>query len=201
MPTSQETLCSRTEYLLTTNLFDHHARGTEALLDRHFRLLREDSVGVLRDAVKAEYEKAHGMRNGGRSTHHARTIVYKNAHLHNITFHKFRGIDIIYQFEQPREVTKMQSVKQRQSWWQGSRRLQTGSLVCLLDERGVPIFCSVSSSGLPDLEGPQRKMKEVPEFCNVYDDPTHAYVLLTLVDFDQDNVNAMSLVKVAVLRL
>ena len=191
MPTSQEILCSRTEYLPTTNLFDHHARGTEALLDHHFRLLREDSVGVLRDAVKVEYEKMHGIHEGGRSTQHARTITYKNAYLQNIQFHKFRGIDLIYKFEQPREVTRMESVKQRRNWWEASRRLQSGSLVCLLDERGVPIFCSVSYSGLQDPDGPQRKMKEVPEYCNVYSDPKYAYVLLTSVDFDQANVDAI----------
>lgn len=57
MPTTQETQSSRLEYLPVRDSAALHLPGVKGLLDRQFRLLREDTVGQLRDAIKLEIER------------------------------------------------------------------------------------------------------------------------------------------------
>ncbi|KAI4146606.1 MAG: hypothetical protein L6R39_003397 [Caloplaca ligustica] len=57
LPTAEEIQCSRPEYLPSNDATNRYLIGLPALLDRHFRLLREDSIGGLRDAVRTEVER------------------------------------------------------------------------------------------------------------------------------------------------
>lgn len=52
LPTSQEIHSLRTEYLPTKDPSRWHLPGIQGLLDQQFRLLREDTVGQLRDCVR-----------------------------------------------------------------------------------------------------------------------------------------------------
>ncbi|KAG4435121.1 hypothetical protein IFR05_009386 [Cadophora sp. M221] len=54
LPTTQEIASPRQEYLPLIDSTQHHLSGLAGLLDRQFRLLREDTVGQLRDAVREE---------------------------------------------------------------------------------------------------------------------------------------------------
>jgi hypothetical protein len=51
MPTFQEIESTSTEYLAVIDPTQWHIDGLDGLIDRNFRLLREDTVGQLRDAV------------------------------------------------------------------------------------------------------------------------------------------------------
>lgn len=52
LPTAQEISSHRPEYLPLLDTRSHHLTGLAGLLDRQFRLLHEDTVGQLRDAVR-----------------------------------------------------------------------------------------------------------------------------------------------------
>jgi len=52
LPTAQEIVSSRQKYLLLIDLTQHHLSGLAGLLNRQFRLLREDTVRQLRDTVR-----------------------------------------------------------------------------------------------------------------------------------------------------
>jgi hypothetical protein len=62
--TAQEIASPRQEYLLLIDSIQHDLSGLAGLLDRQFRLLREDTVGQLRDAVREEVTRLeHPNRN------------------------------------------------------------------------------------------------------------------------------------------
>ena len=59
----------------------------------------------------------------------ARTFAYKDALLCGIEVHKFRGLDLTYEFSQPPPV-QMINKKECKAWWESARRLQVGAFVC-----------------------------------------------------------------------
>lgn len=174
LPTASEVHTQTAEYLPTINVFKQHVGGAQGLLDI-FRLLREDTVGQL--SVALEFQRRRGLHSEGKQQQQTRTFTYRNASLQSFNYHKFRGFDLIYCFEQPQAAAKCLSTKARRDWWQSSRRSQAGALVCLLDVSGDPIYCQVSSTGLP-TENSSKPLKDVPNWCNVFDDQERAYVLL-----------------------
>ncbi|KAF4541309.1 Nf-x1 finger and helicase domain protein [Lasiodiplodia theobromae] len=64
LPTWQEVQSLRPEYLPVKDPSTWHKPGIQGLLDRNFRLLREDTVGQLRDVIQAELAR---MQNPGNS--------------------------------------------------------------------------------------------------------------------------------------
>lgn len=193
MPTALEIESHRLEYLPSVDPSQLHIDGVDGLLDRHFRLLREDTVGQLRDAIRIELERQRnvqeGIPNTGSHQQGARTHVYPQAQMIDLKFHKIRGLDLVYRFAQPHAVQKMTS-KTRRNWWHASKRLQLGALVCLIESRGNPMFCSVSHTGLTTEEDSKQKQpaEEVPAWLNVIDNDEQAFVILTLVDTDTHNL-------------
>lgn len=200
MPTADEVKSHRSEYLPTTDSQQWHIPGLGGLLDRQFRLLREDTVGQLRDAVKIEIDRLNQLQgtndaDSSRPNYQqaARTYVYNDALLQDLMFHKTRGLDLIYQFGQPGPVRTLSSQK-RKEWWQSSKRLQSGGLICLLDRTGSPIFCSVSATGLMDMDGHRDESKEGAKTLkgyNVFDDPEVAFAVLSLVETNGSNLESI----------
>ncbi|KAK5735048.1 hypothetical protein LTS12_026557 [Elasticomyces elasticus] len=105
LPTMQEIRNSRTEYLPSIDPREWHLSGLEGLFDRHFRLLREDTVGQLRDAVKVELEL---LREPGASVNDrqkrqvARTFVYHNIEIADFAFDTSSGMEFVIAFNQPK---------------------------------------------------------------------------------------------------
>ncbi|KAI9691183.1 MAG: hypothetical protein M1822_008803 [Bathelium mastoideum] len=146
MPTSQEIQSEREEYLPTRDPSTWHLRGLPGLLDRHFRLLREDTVGQLRDAVSAEFKR---MQNPEAAQPRAskqmlRTITYHNVRYMQLLCDRRGGLRFVIQFDQPAPIKLLSSNAKRKDWWQAARRLQRDVLVCLIDSDGSAIFCYVS---------------------------------------------------------
>ena len=103
MPTTQEIQSYRSEYLPFCDPGAWHLPGIKGLLDRQFRLLREDTVGQLRDAVGLEVQR---LRNTDRSQGAAksskqgpRTIAYKHADIIDIEFDKWKGLQVSVKFD------------------------------------------------------------------------------------------------------
>ena len=142
LPTSEEILCSRKEYLPVTDPAQLHIGGIEGLIDRHFRLLREDTVGQLRDAIRLEVVDAPESKE---SKHVARTHSYQNLECIKLECHQWKGLRFLVSFDQPAALQKSnkKSARERQEWWIASKRLQPDSLVCILSPDGAPTFCTV----------------------------------------------------------
>ncbi|KAI1103087.1 hypothetical protein F4804DRAFT_245949 [Jackrogersella minutella] len=186
LPTYEEITSMRNEYLPTTDSSLFHRPGIHGRLDREFRLLREDTVGQLRDAVAM---KLDAIRDPKRKQDYdnetaPRTYAYEQAGVVDVSFNKDQGIELLVQF---RQLTSKKTAKGRRDLWENSKRLQPGGLICILREDGSVLFCVVSErtiitdgqkSGVrAEAEGgePQRKP-------SLADDDAFAYVYLYLAE-------------------
>ncbi|KAL8969939.1 MAG: hypothetical protein Q9183_001759, partial [Haloplaca sp. 2 TL-2023] len=161
LPTADEIQSSRLEYLPHRNSTDGHLIGLEGLLDRHFRLLREDAIGGLRDAVRREAERLENGHLGARPPQRnlERTHVHPNLRLRRWELDRRKGIQLVVDFDHPAAVGRA-TLQQRKDWWDSSRRLQPSSLVCLVASDGHNIFCLVCD---PTPTAPFRKKDQGAE--------------------------------------
>ena len=106
LPTMGEILGERAEYLPRSDPSTWHLPGMTGLLDRQFRLIREDTLGQLRDAAKVELNRIHNGNGQGTATRHAgaRTYSYRNVRLVGVEFDEHKGLLCALQFDQPREL-------------------------------------------------------------------------------------------------
>lgn len=154
MPTYQEITAARNEYLPTTDSSQWHLQGIRGRMDREFRLLREDTVGQLRDAVSDMLER---LRNPGRQGHRlsqnsARTTTYDDAIIQELNLNKDKGLELTVRCNQP-DVARRMGNKERQMWWEQCKRLQPGALACVLDAAGMILFLVVADSTLRSEQG------------------------------------------------
>lgn len=121
MPTYDEvtSACTeyRTEYLPHFNYDENHFQGLPDLFDRQFRLLREDTVGQVRDAAKIEIGS---LQHPGESekivSNGARVCSYKNAKIENLVPDSRApfGFKLEVSFDQP--ARGVNGEKARREW-------------------------------------------------------------------------------------
>lgn len=187
MPTIEEILSSRSEYLPVKDPRQWHVGGISGLLDRNFRLLREDTVGQLRDTIYALL-KPSNKKSGSRNTQ-LRTHVHGNVHLLALNFDRFTGLQFVAQIEQPIDMNNM-SKEKREEWWQRSKRLQSGALVCLCVGAKNTVFCTVAGR-------PRRRRNEdgemVPpkKMSSLWEEKKTATVMLELAEVSDDKVKCI----------
>ncbi|KAG6009649.1 hypothetical protein E4U21_001713 [Claviceps maximensis] len=146
LPTFEEIMSPRAEYLPTNDSGTWHVGGIRGRIDREFRLLREDTVGQLRDAVRDAQEQMKKPREQRLTTrNHLRTYTYEDPTPLNAMFGRDGGLELLVQCQQLTAVKSL-NAKERRSWWEQSRRLQAGALVCLIDATGSVSFFVVSQS-------------------------------------------------------
>lgn len=159
LPTAGEIQSHRLEYLPTTDPEKLHLPGVRGLLDRQFRLLREDTVGQLRDCVRQIIENladpTFQPSGNRRAMHGAHIWVYNNVSISEIIFEKRKGIHISLEFEQPPGARALSKDEARKTWWAETKQLQLDSLLCLVDSNGRSVFLSVS-----DREGRKETQDE-----------------------------------------
>ncbi|MCJ1308215.1 hypothetical protein MMC25_001868 [Agyrium rufum] len=145
LPTAQEILSARQEYLPTADPAAGILHGLAGLLDRHFRLHREDQIGPLRDAVHNEVKMLRQIRAeaNSRADPGLRTIAYQDVQVNRFMIDKRRGLQLVLDFAQPKQVQKM-AEHHRKLWWEEGRFLQVDSLVCLITAEGHATFFTVS---------------------------------------------------------
>lgn len=177
LPTASEVQSDRPEYLPLKYPRSLHLGGLEGLIDRHFRLLREDTVGQLRDTVRAEAESLQGSSvpactsKKGKQT--SRRHAYREVRLMQVMFSRVAGLRARLTFLQPKAVAK-KSEQMRRQWWEHSRRLRPDALLCLVDAmQNVTFFtvCDEANENRPD--GRCSKL--------LYGDPARASVIVRLV--------------------
>lgn len=193
LPTRSEINSTRPEYLPPADLSKLHVHGIRGVIDRQFRLLREDTVGQLRETIKQL--KSTGII-GKHQLGNAR--MYHKAQLLKMRASKHHCLDFVYSFAQPEPAATLGD-NDRKQWWDSSRRLQSGALVCVLDAEFNPIFCTVSKNGLEpdrlrkdqskdDSRKNDTKRKAVP--C-VFDSKTTGTVTLTPVENSKASLQAL----------
>ncbi|KAM4063725.1 AAA domain-containing protein [Hirsutella rhossiliensis] len=196
LPTFDEIMALRGEYLPTTDCSQWHIKGIRGRLDREFRLVREDTVGQLRDAVRQafEYLRTPNSRRADNPRDGVRTYTYGNAVPIDATFDRFCGLELIVRCSQPAPVQRL-DLKGRKDWWTQSKRLQPGALVCAINAFGSVLFCVVSSSTMrttDDEKARQNKAKDFEDDLSasvashkahtLSDDPEYLHVKLQLID-------------------
>ncbi|KAH8811111.1 hypothetical protein F5884DRAFT_876247 [Xylogone sp. PMI_703] len=194
LPTAREITSQRAEYLPTTDSSMHHLPGLAGLLDRQFRLLREDTVGQLRDAVREEYVRLgrpkqdilKSLQNEG-----VRRIVYINVHLTLVQMNRRKGLQIVAEFDQPAQI-RNKSAKQRKEWWDSRKLLQVDSLLCFISSIGKIIFFTVCDPS-PSFSRKGTKSEtssenaEPPYIPSLFEDPKRATVLLSMAEYKSDD--------------
>ncbi|WDK18721.1 hypothetical protein CGRA01v4_10007 [Colletotrichum graminicola] len=180
MPTHEEIMSSRDEYLPVANPAQHHLQGLQGLLDRHFRLLREDTLHDLRNAIRACVDsdvKVKEIRN--------RVLQYESAVAIDVSFDWRSGLRFIIRIDQPRAAKGLDKMG-RAAWWNQEKRLADGSLVCIVDKAGSIFFFQVSRSTIRDADNKTQQVETgEPEQGPRYslpDDKDYAYVHLHLVE-------------------
>ncbi|RIA86082.1 hypothetical protein C1645_780424 [Glomus cerebriforme] len=146
IPTKDEILASR-EPSLPSFMLDHPDSlpdGIARLLDMQFRLLREDMLNPIRlgisrflmdlDKNKSQVKKLR--EEGGRFRYDKGDIsgdlnVYANIRFVSINVHKYRGFISRVAFTPPK-IKSAKDEKNRLHYWERSKKLMSGSLICVL---------------------------------------------------------------------
>lgn len=203
LPTSEEIQSQRPEYLPPVDFSSTFLPGLPGLLDRQFRLLREDSIGGLRDAVSFAIDDATEKKSTLSKKESARTIAHKGAKVVRLEIDKRKALQIIVGFAQP-PALRQKNAKQREEWWADSKQMQLDALVCLASEHGRTMFFSVcdpnptapfapkevendNTKATPSLAelAYRRRRADMP---SLHADSQRAELALTMVDFDSEDV-------------
>jgi len=191
MPTLQEIQSSRNEYLPPLDQTEWHVRGLRGLLDRQFRLLREDTVGQVRDVAGFELQTLQDpidvVGRQGDKHQSARRFVYQNLRFEDFGFDSLKGLEFAVSFDQPPHLRHLPTDARRQ-WWEGSRRLGGDALVCLLDAAGSAAFLIVSMA--PEFSDKTSKKGAPPthhlhKVFNRHDDPFRASAVVRFAEYSE----------------
>jgi hypothetical protein len=137
LPTEDEIRSNHPEFLPSTELDQPHFLIDRAgrHLDTLFRLLRYDIFGELKEAlgqlmVALESDPTL-VENPKLSLGNIRAYPIPKAHVRYVTFDQRRGLEAQITFPQPLLLRKKSSAE-RCKWWQETKRLEEGTLLCLL---------------------------------------------------------------------
>ena len=136
VPTENEIRCDRAEFLPSTSPDrPHFLRGVERLLDTHFRLLRHDIFGEVKTTLSGLLDTcgkdASLAKNPKLFLGDVHAYIYNGAKIRCLTFDKKRGLEAQVSFSHPQQIQKKNSADRRK-WWEETKRLEEGSLLCLL---------------------------------------------------------------------
>jgi hypothetical protein len=147
-PTPGELLSDGVEYLPSTDFRQPHFLDPDATgryLDSHFRLLRHDVFGPLKAGLSpalAALDKNRPFKMKDDAGVH----LYRSAFIAHLSVHEKRGFEIHVTFDLPHRVRKMKP-DDCQRWWEKSKRLEPGSLVCLIASCGdanLPLLLNIT---------------------------------------------------------
>ncbi|XDG04944.1 hypothetical protein ABKA04_004559 [Annulohypoxylon sp. FPYF3050] len=195
LPTMSELLSTRHEYRPVNNPSKLHLSGIKGLIDRHFRLLREDTVGQLKQGIFEELQTLGNPKSTSSSQKSAYKYSYNVENDIHATCTRWPGLEFHLKLKQPEPACRM-TIEARENWWRLSKRLEVGALVCLL-ERDTAVFCAVSDSTIrPKINLPRKPTQEnrnrlATEKRNLYSDANFAYVSLSLAEPSDADLGVM----------
>ncbi|RGB42061.1 AAA domain-containing protein [Rhizophagus diaphanus] len=155
IPTEEEILCDQAPYL--PSLFDERhtlLNGAAKLLDRQFRLLREDMLNPIRGGIsnfltllsknyyftlnnngRLSNELENVLNRGGKYTYNKGANdngdlqVYANIEFANVGCDRWNGLFCTLKFIPTHNSTNIKKIRE---YWRNSKRLKPGNLVALL---------------------------------------------------------------------
>ncbi|EEP82922.1 predicted protein [Uncinocarpus reesii 1704] len=200
LPTTDEISSDRPEYLPVSG-DEGQPQGMANLLDRHFRLVREDTIAPIRDAIRIEREKVDNPNGNNKSKrrlkNNARYVVYQNVCLTRLKFDTKKGLLVQAEFDQPLPVVNL-AERQRRDWWENAKQLRGDSLVCYISSAGNTIFFQVFSPHFdtqktneetkgPEATGPSRDGK-FRRAAALFKDQDRASITLALVEPREEDI-------------
>ncbi|KAI0096773.1 hypothetical protein GGR51DRAFT_578672 [Nemania sp. FL0031] len=193
LPTMSEILSTRQEYRPFYDPSQLHLPGLQGLVDRHFRLLRDDMVGQLKESISYELARVNNPQTKPLEKRGIRTHSYNISAIINVTCTRRYGLEFHLEIEQP-FTPNPQSKVDCEEYWVLSRRLEAGALVCVLQD-ATAIFCVVSESTVrPDPNRPKKRndddsMQSVKR--TLYSHREFSYVNLCLAEPQRTDVEVM----------
>ena len=152
LPTEDEIRSDHVEFLPSTDLDQPHflTDSAERHLDTHFRLLRHDVFGELSEALSGVLIALDNdpavLEDPKFSLGNVRAYPNPKAYISYVSFDQRRGLEARVSFPQPFPLRK-KSPPERHKWWEESKRLEEGVLLCLLfveDTKSSLLFFTVS---------------------------------------------------------
>jgi hypothetical protein len=151
VPTEDEIRCDRPDYLPSTSLDQpHFLHGVERLFDTHFRLLRHDIFGEVKTALNGLIDACEKdcslAKNPKLFLGDLQAYSYSGARVSYLSFDKKRGLEAQLSFLQPYQTLKKKTAERRK-WWEDTKRLGEGSLLCLVtfeDAKSSLLFFTIS---------------------------------------------------------
>lgn len=149
LPTPGEISHGELEYLLSTDCRQPHFLDdpVQRYLDIHFRLLRHDILGPLKDTLGtlmlSLQQQIPLLKSQSKSLN---AHIYKEASMAHIAVDGRRGFEAHVSFTSPTQLNTKSKTEQKQ-WWENCKRLEPGglvSLVCLDGDRPVPFLLIVT---------------------------------------------------------
>ncbi|RYC63358.1 hypothetical protein CHU98_g2843 [Xylaria longipes] len=197
LPTMSEILSTRQDYRPFHDPSQLHLPGVQGLIDRHFRLLRDDMVGQLKESIGYELDRLNRLNNPQIQSiekRGVRTYSYNISAIIDVTCNRHHGLEFHLKIEQPFRPSP-KSTMDCEEYWAVSRRLEAGALVCVL-QRATAIFCVVSESTIrPDPNRPKtRKKNEGTQGSakrDLYSDKDFSYVKLSLAEPQATDIQVM----------
>lgn len=143
-PTRSEIMSDAREFLPSTDPDQPHFLGNklERHIDTHFRLLRHDTFGKLKDALgglmKNIINDPTQITNPKLEFGETRTYTYLNAFVSYLVLNSRGGLQARMSFPQPYDIRKRSKVDRRK-WWEESRRLEEGVLLSFIWTQGSTV--------------------------------------------------------------
>ncbi|KAH8805391.1 hypothetical protein F5884DRAFT_799194 [Xylogone sp. PMI_703] len=199
LPTISEILCNsqREDYLPTRDAYSaasgHHETGILRLLDSQFRLLREDTSGLLRDAMRVIIENWEVIAHGSdwrskykiiRENSPTPLRIYSGAEIQRIKSLSRKGMEIDLEFDQPPRA-RHQNMAKRKKFWQVSRALREGKALLALinaeEEDPNIVFLQVSKRDIGSWDrNEQQQSSDTHHISDLISDAQRAMITLRL---------------------
>jgi len=143
LPTTDEIRSNHPEFLPSTDFQQPHflVDKAERHLDTMFRLLRHDIFGELKQALGQmmdDIEKDPSLVENPKLSRGIRAYMSPRAQVTYLSFSRDqrKGLEAQISFPQPQEL-RNKSTGERCKWWQESKRLEEGTLLCFLFTTGL----------------------------------------------------------------
>lgn len=177
LPTISEILAERPDFLPERDTFDdssHHETGILRLIDTQFRLLRQDTSGVLRNAIQFILTHWNQLVHTADWRRRRRLLreesptpirIFSNAEIKAFLQGQRSGLEAEVEFDQLHRLSKMPMVP-RKRWWMDSLSLKENSAVLALidgqeEEHVNVVFLVVSKRELNAHVTPNGQIKDV----------------------------------------
>jgi len=151
LPTEDEIRSDHPEFLPSTDLDQPYFLNDPVArhLDTQFRLLRHDIFGELKEAlgglVNTITDDPTFLDNSKLSLGDMRAYPYTKAHIRYVSFNRSH-VEAHVSFNQLHALRK-KSAPDRRKWWEDSKRLEEGSLLCFvayINNKSSLLFLTVS---------------------------------------------------------